>query len=85
MKEEKKIKLVCVSWLDAHNMENWQERRDVLELAEKSFKEDNRTFGEMIAETKDYVVVATNFSPQKDLIADAMMIPRKMIRKIKYY
>ena len=84
MKEEK-VKLVCVSWLDAHNMENWQERRDVLELAEKSFKEDNRTFGEMIAETKDYVVVATNHSPQKDLIADAMMIPRKMIRKIKYF
>ena len=79
----KKEKLVIVYWLDAHCEESWQDRKDILEFGKKAFNDTNRTFGEVVEETKDYILVATSFSPTRDLIADTMMIPRKMIRKIK--
>ena len=77
-----KEKLVIVYWMDAHCESMWQDREDVLKFAKKSFNDTNRTFGEVVEETKDYIAVATSFSPTKDLIADTMMIPKKMIRKI---
>ena len=82
-KEIKKEKLVCVYWMDAHCESEWQERSDVLNFGKMAFIENNRTFGEIVDENKDYILVATSFSPKKDLVADTMMIPKKMIRKIK--
>ena len=80
---KRKEKFVIIYWMDAHCENAWQERKEVFEFARKSFNDTNRTFGEIIEETKDYIAVATSFSPTKDLIADTMMIPRKMIRKMK--
>ena len=79
----KKEKLICIYWIDAHCQNNWQDRKDVSEFAKTAFESENRTFGELIEETKDYYVIGSNFSPKKDLIADIMMIPKIMVKKIK--
>ena len=87
MKKKKTMKkiedIVCVLWLDAHSQDDWTDEKNALEFAEKTFKNSNRTYGEILKETKNYILIAASHTEPKDLYGDLMMIPKKMIRQIK--
>jgi len=76
-------KSVCILWLDAYSQDEWVDKEEALKFAKTSFLSSNRTYGEIIEETKDYILIGGSFTETKDLYGDLIMIPKKMIRKVK--
>ena len=80
-KEKKIMKLYAIFWRDAHTFGDWTDKKEMQEWAEKSYDEPNVSFGQLVEETKKYIVIASSLTKTKDLIGDITMIPKCLICK----
>ena len=79
------MKIYAIFWRDAHTFGDWTDKKEMQEWAKKSYDEPNVSFGQLVEETKEYIVIASSLTKSKDLIGDITMIPKCLIYKRKTF
>ena len=80
---------VKVIWKDiagvssGDNSGAWLSKEEALEESQKLFDSEYITIGEIIQETKDFIVIAATKDLEGDLYSDVSMIPKSVVVRVE--
>lgn len=76
------MKLVCVTWRDISSEHLWQTKDEAIKWAREAYNEECKTYGFILKETKEYIVIASTTATD-DSYNDIVMIMKSVIKKIE--
>ena len=79
------MKIYAIYWRDAHTFGDWTDITESKKWAKEEYDKPNISFGQLIEETKNYILIASSLTKSKDLIGDITMIPKSLVIKRKLF
>jgi hypothetical protein len=77
------MKRVQVTWIDSISDGAWVTREEAVSRATKDDILDCTSVGLLLADTDDYVLLATSHMRDGDLVQGLLQIPRVAVREVK--
>lgn len=77
-----KDKWVEIVWLDAYGEASWKTRMEARDWAHKQIDSLATTKGVLLEKNKKYVLIASTVTD--DLVTDLLLVPRSLVKEIKF-
>ena len=77
------MKRVQVEWLDSMTDGGWSDRDDAIRRAEHPDVLRVTSVGYLIADTDEWLLLATSHGPHADIVQGCVQIPREIVREVR--